>query len=244
MNMKTGNIRLIADQDHPQHPLSPARQKLNDLLDERAGHQRKIAELQAAVDRLTEIFAARDAAAAAVIDFDRQSAEAMLTWSQASLKPRDAMPVVDADTRLSLLTKLAAAKENSDAAARARDQITASIQAEAQAAKALETAISFAVAEVVSEEASGALIDDLRQAVALAVAKQERLRQAVQVVFAIARSIDGDAVAKPFFDEASRLAEVVKTAAAPPAPESLPAFEAWHAFAAALRTDPGAELKD
>jgi hypothetical protein len=59
----------------------------------------------------------------------------------------------------------------------------------------------------------------------------------------MARSINDDTAAKPFFDEAGRLAEVLKAAAAPPAPDALPAFEAWRSFAAALRTDPGAELK-
>ena len=241
----TTPLRVVSHPGAPKSgPLSPARDRLCGLLDQRAGHERKVAELQAASDRLTEIFAARDAVAVEVVEFDRKSAAALLEWSQASLKPRGTMPMVDAEARLSLLTKLAAAKENADAATRAKDQIAASINAEAQAAKAIETAISFAIAEVVSEEASGALIDELRQAVALAVAKQERLRQAAQVVFAIARSIDGDAAAKPFFDEASRLAEVVKTAAAPPAPESLPAFEAWTSFVAELRVNPGAELKD
>jgi hypothetical protein len=161
-------------------PISGPRERLRQLLDQRAGHERKIKELRAAADRLTEIFAARDAAAAEVVEFDRKSAQTMLTWSQASLKPRDSMPVVDADARQSLLMKLASTKENADAAARAKDQITASINVESQAAKSLETAVDFAVVEVLSEEASGALIDDLRQAVATVVAKQERLRQAVQ----------------------------------------------------------------
>jgi chromosome segregation ATPase len=224
-------------------PISGPRDRLRSLLDQRAGYVRKAKELEAAADRLTEIFTSASRALTELAEFDRKSAAAMLEWSQASLKPRDAMPVVDADARLSLLTKLAAAKENADAATRAKNQITASINAEAQAAKSLESAIDFAVAKVISEEAAGALIDDLRQAVQAAIQKQERLRQAVALVYAMARSINDATAAKPFFDEGARLAEVVKAAAAPPAPDALPAFTAWQSFAAALRTDPGAALE-
>ncbi len=107
--------RLVTGASAPESrpALSPARQTLAELIDQRAGHERKIKELGAATDRLADVLAAREHAAAEIREFDKQSEDAILEWSKQHLKPTATAPVVDSDRRLSLLTKLAAAQENS-----------------------------------------------------------------------------------------------------------------------------------
>ena len=75
-----------------------------------------------------------------------------------------------------------------------------------------------------------------------AVAKQERLRQAVQVIFALARSGDDFTATKEIFEEAGRLDGLLKAAVVPPAPDGASAFAAWQRFALELRSNPAAQL--
>lgn len=235
-------LRVVDANTAPQPPLSPARARLRELIDRRAGHDKKIVEHQAAADRLVEFFETRDKAAAEVVMFDRQSADDMLDWSKASLKPKGTAPTVDVDLRFKLLHAMALAKENAEAASRAKDQITASMQAEAQGAQSLEIQIKQTIAEIIAETASGPLLEDLRAAQHTVALKQSRLQQALQTVIGIAHSGDLEAM-KPTFNLMEGLAETFRTAAPRAVENGYADRQVWEGFAANLHTDPGAEFE-
>lgn len=235
-------LHLLNGAAESRPALSPARARLADLLGQVAQHERRAEELRTAADRLGEIFEARDKAAADVLEFDRQSAADVLEWSKASLKPSDTRPVVDADKRLALLTELAAAKENADAASRAKTHITAEIQAEAQAAKSLDIDIKRAVAEVIAETAAGPLIEDLQAAQRAVALKQSRLQQALQMIIGIAHSGPLE-VMKPTFILMEGLDEKFRTTAPPAVDNGLADRRAWESFEQRLRKDAAAEFE-
>src|SRR3979490_65360 len=104
--MKNHTNLRVADTNtapQPRPALSPARQKLEGLIEQRALHERKIKELGAAADRLADVLAARDLAAAEGREFDKASEDTLLEWSKQHLKPAETAPVVDSEKRLTLL---------------------------------------------------------------------------------------------------------------------------------------------
>jgi hypothetical protein len=240
--MKNTDLSVVDAETSPQSgPLaSPARERLRDLLEQRAQFAARIKELQAANLTLDSAFAKADKAKANSDAFVATSTAAMLAWSKAGAQ--EDPPVINSETSRRLVAELAAACDQAAAAQAAREQLLRSINEAATADKALDVPITRAIAEVISEVAGGPRLEDLRVAVQTAVAKQEALRQAVQVIFAMARSSDDHNAAKPVFDEAGRLAEVLRMAAAPPAPDGHPAFSAWQCLAVELRSDPAAQL--
>jgi hypothetical protein len=60
--------------------LSPARQRLQDLLDQRASFEERAKHLRTAQQRLTGRVQEAASAAAALAEFDRRNAEAMGAW--------------------------------------------------------------------------------------------------------------------------------------------------------------------
>lgn len=239
--MKT-NLHVVTENSTPAAPpaLSPARQKLRNLLDQVAMHEKRIAEHRAATDRLHNMISAPTTARAALVEFDAQSAAAAAEWAKASLKPN--APTVDGKRRLELLTDVAAAQENAAAAVSAQKQFSDQIQAEAKAVEALKAQIAHAVAEIIAETAAGQLIDDLRAAQYQVAVIRSKLEQALQTLFGIANKGEQS---NPTFNVAANLAEVFRTTATPGL-ELGAGFadrQAWETFATDLRTDPGAELK-
>ena len=239
--MKT-NLHVVTEKSTPATApaLSPARQKLRNLLDQVAHHEKRIAEHRAAADRLDDMISASKTARAALADFDAQSAAAAAEWARASLKPN--APTVDAKRRLELLSDVATAQENAAAAVSAQKQFTDQIHAESQSAEELKARIAHAVAEIIVETAKGQLIDDLRAAQYAVAVKKSQLEQALQTVFGIAHS---GGPGNPTFNLAANLAETFRTTA-PAGLEVGAGFadrQAWETFATDLRTDPGAELK-
>jgi hypothetical protein len=219
---------------------SPARGKLADLLRQVAQHEKLIKEHHAAADRLDDIIVTHRKARAALDEFDAQSAAAAAEWARASLKPN--APTVDGKRRLELLTDVAAAQENAAAAATARQEFLASINAESQAIAALEVAIKHTIAEVVAETAAGPLLEDLQTALGAVDLKQSRLQQALQTVIGIAHSGPLE-VMKPTFVLMEGLAETFRTTAPPAVDTGFADRAAWERFATNLRTDAGAELE-
>jgi hypothetical protein len=199
-------LRIVNADSAPQPALmaSPARGKLADLLRQVAQHEKLIKEHHAAADRLDDIIVTHRKACAALDEFDAQSAAAAAEWARASLKPN--APTVDGKRRLELLTDVAAAQENAAAAATARQEFLASINAESQAIAALEVAIKHTIAEVVAETAAGPLLEDLQTALGAVALKQSRLQQALQTVIGIAHSGPLE-VMKPTFVLMEGLAE-------------------------------------
>lgn len=154
-----------------------------------------------------------------------------MAWSKASLKKDP--PAVDSDARSKLLGAVAEARDLATAAAGARAELNQQLQSEAVALKALETPIETAIAQIVSETAV-ALLDDLREAVQTAIAKQQRVKGAVTMVFAM-----GNAVGEPEINrEAEMLDATLKAATAPEVPDT----SAWPEFVKALRVDASAQL--
>jgi hypothetical protein len=241
MPMKN-NLRLLTDRA-PRPALSPARQKLQDLLDQVTHHEKRIAEHQAAADRLTGVIEANATARAALDDFDRQSAAAVAEWAKASLKPRGTAPIVDGKRRLELLSDLGAAQENASAAFVARQQFTAAIQDEARAITALKTDIARTIAEIIAELASGPMMEDLQDAQRALAVKQSRLQQALQTIVDIAHSGGPFEAMRPTFILMESLAETFRTTAPQAVDTGFADRQMWEAFRNALRSNAAAELE-
>jgi hypothetical protein len=224
-----------------QATLSPARQKLADLQDQISARERRITEHRAAADRLNDIIANHKQVAAALAEFDTESAEAVAEWAKQSLKPSGTAPVVDSKKRLELLTDVAAAQENAAAAINAQRQFADLVQTEAQAIKVLESGIAQAIAEIVAEVA-GSLLEDLQEAHRAVAVKKSRLEQALRTVVDIAHSGPPE-VMRPTFVLMEGLAEKFRTAAPAAVDNGFADRAAWESFATRLRIDPGAELE-
>jgi hypothetical protein len=221
-------------------PLSPARQRLQDLLDKKASCEQRAKQLRAAQQRLIGPVQEAASAAAALSEFDRQNADAMTAWARRELKNGE-MPEVDSGRRQDLIAAKAVASENAAAAQLASVQIGAEIHAEDLAAKSLTMPIEAAIAAIIAESAEP-LLEDLRESVRVVVAKQNRLKQALQAVIGIAHSAGPLEAMKPTFKVMEDLAERLRTAAAPTVETTGADRAAWDAFAARLRTNAAAEL--
>jgi hypothetical protein len=218
---------------------SGPRETLKELLDQQSRAAVRIKDLEAANDRLNEIFATLVAAKAALDAFEAEAAARMLAWSKASLK-KDA-PIIDSDAKFKLLSALNDAQNQAAAANATRTELTASIQKEAAGSHALEPQIGRVVAEILVETATGPLLDELREAVAVAVAKQVRVKAAFDAVVNIAHSGPHEAM-KPVFVMMEAFSETLRLAAAPPAPDGADDRLAWAKFSSELLTDPTAQI--
>jgi hypothetical protein len=221
--------------------LSPARERLKSLLDQRAASEQRVASLRTAEQRLTDTLDEAVRAAKALTDFDNESSAATLAWAKNALSKGDA-PQVDTDRRQALLIAKAVAAENAAAASAAKAQLEADIQAEARASQSLQPAIEQTIAEVIAES-TGPLIEDLRESVRVVLAKQNRLTQALQAVIGIAHSAGPLETMKPTFNLMEELAERFRTAAAPTVGTTGADRAAWESLATRLRTDAAAELE-
>jgi hypothetical protein len=221
-------------------PLSGPREALKALLDQRARAAARIADLERANGRLNEIFQTVVAAKVALDAFEAEAAARMLEWSKASLKKE--APIVDSDAKFKLLSTLNDAQNQAAAANATRTELTASIQREAAASHALEPQIGRVVAEILVETATGPLLDELREAVAIAVAKQVRVKAAFDAVVNIAHGGPHEAM-KPVFVMMEAFSETLRLAAAPPAPDGADDRLAWTKLAMALRADPTSEIE-
>ena len=237
-------LRVIAAQtaSAPRPALSPARQKLGDLLHSVAQHEKRIADLRAASDRLTEIIELDACATKALVEFDHGSAAMLAEWAKPSLRPAGTEPEVNSKRRQELIVAKAVAQENSVAAFNARKQIADEIQMAALAAKALGVPIEHAIAEILAEEASGRLLADLREAVAAAHSKRTRLTAVLGAIVDIAHAGPFEEM-RSIFIMMEQLDKTLKDAAAPPAPDGAADRSAWADFAAGLRSDPATEFK-
>jgi hypothetical protein len=221
--------------------LSPARQRLQDLLDQRASFEERAKQLRTAQQRLSGRIQEAAIAAAALSEFDRRNADAMAAWARGEPKS-GVMPEVDSAKRQDLVVANALAAENAAAAQSASAQIGAEIHAEDVAAKSLTIPIEAAIAEIIAESTES-LIEDLRASVSAAITKQNRLKQALQVVIGIANSAGPLEAMKPTFNLMEKLAERLRTAAAPVVDTTAADRAPWDSLAARLRTDALAQLE-
>lgn len=105
--------------------------------------------------------------------------------------------------------------------------------------------IEAAIAEIIAER-TGPLLEELRESVRVVLTKQNLqnlLKQSLQVVIGIAHSAGPLETMKPTFNLMERLAEQLRTAAAPTVEDTGADRAAWESLAARLRTDPAAELE-
>lgn len=219
--------------------LSPARQRLCDLHDQRAQHLRKIQEAKAAYDRLTSIIEIAVETRTALTQFDARSAEDAAAWARSHLK--EELPSVDSIARQKLLTDHTIAQENADAALAARKQFEQAMHAESLAIEALKIPEQHAIADILIEEATGSALDELRRAVIFAVEKQTRVKACFDALVTIAHSGDAEAM-KPVFAKLQAFSETLQLAAAPPAPDSKSHRSVWLKLAADLPNNPSAML--
>jgi chromosome segregation ATPase len=188
-------------------PLSAHRQRIADLIGQRDGMQKNIAELDAAIERLGEAQAAVAPIEAELFAFDAESTKAMDEWSRSG----GDMPKADAHKRDKIARRLAEARAQADAATRAKES-----QYQERNRLAIEQArvnaiIAAPIADVLADEYVKALIDDHSTAKA-ALAKQEM--KIGEALAAIGRCRDGlpqnsrdQAVASAAFDIARSWAE-------------------------------------
>ncbi|WP_439925304.1 hypothetical protein [Nitrobacter sp. JJSN] len=217
--------------------LSPARQRLKDLLDKRAACEERAASLRIAEQRLVETSNEAVRTNQAVADFDAEFAAAVLAWSKNSLDKGET-PQVDATRRQELLIAKAIAAENAMAANAARNQLQADIQAEMRASKNLQPEVEHLVAEIIVESTEE-LISELQEAQRDVARRKHRLDQALRTVIDIAHATGSKAT----FNLMESLCERFRTAGAPTFEASMADRAAWEAFAARLRTYAGAELE-
>jgi hypothetical protein len=221
-------------------PVSGPREALKALLDQRARAAARIKDLEAANGRLNETFTKVIAAKVALDAFEADAAAKMLEWSKASLKKNAS--IIDSDAKYKLLSALNDAQNQAAAANAARTEITASIQKEAAGSQALDPQIGRAVAEILVETATGPLLENLREAVAAAVAKQMLVKAAHDAVITIAHASEPSEM-RSIFILGEELSNTLTAAAAPPAPDGADYRAAWLKFATDLRTDAGAEFE-
>ncbi len=221
--------------------LSPARQRLKDLLDQRAACEQRIASLRAARSRLMGTLDEAVRATKALIDFDAESGAATLAWAKNALS-KQAASQVDTNRRQELLTEKAITSENAAAANTAMAQLEADINAEARASQALQPEIDRTIAEVIAETCD-VLFDDFVAAHRALIAKQSRINEAVATIVEIAHSGEHETM-RPTFTLMQGLMEKVRVSVAPPATVTAGAdHAAWASLKARLRTDPLAELE-
>ncbi|HEU4805266.1 MAG TPA: hypothetical protein VFS91_05585 [Nitrobacter sp.] len=108
--------------------LSPARLRLQDLLDKRTSCQERAKQLRDAQQRLAIRVQEAASAAAALSEFDSQNADAMAAWARGEPKS-GVMPEVDSAKRQDLVVANALAAENAAAAQSVSAQIGAEIHA-------------------------------------------------------------------------------------------------------------------
>ena len=221
--------------------LSPARARLQDLLDKKTSCEERAKQLRIAQQSLTGRDQEAASAAAALSEFDRQNADAMAAWARGESKD-SAMPDVDSTRRQDLVAANALASENAAAAQSASAQLAAEAHANDLVANDLKIPIEIAIAKVISESVEP-LIEDLRESVRVAVAKQNLLKQSLQVVIGIAHSAGPLEAMKPTFDLMEELSERLRTAAAPVVETAAADRAAWDSLVARLRTDATAELE-
>lgn len=217
--------------------ISPAREKLRGLLDQRSACEKRAASLRVAEQRLVETLNEAVRTNQAVADFDAESAAAVLAWSKNSLDKAKS-PQVDAAGRQELLIAKAIAAENAMAASAARNQLQADIQAEMRASKSLQPEVEDFVAQIIVENTEG-LISKLQEAQLDVARRKHRLDQALRTVIDIAHQTGSKAT----FNLMESLAERFRTAGAPAFEASTADRAMWEAFAARLRTDAAAELE-
>ncbi|MDR6303974.1 hypothetical protein GGQ85_001673 [Nitrobacter vulgaris] len=220
--------------------MSPARARLQDLLDKKTSCEERAKQLRIAQQRLVGRDQEAASAAAALSEFDRQNADAMAAWARGESKDGD-MPEIDIAKRQDLVAANALAAENAAAAQSASAQLAAEAHADDLVANDLKIPIEIAIAEVISESVEP-LIEGLHESVRVAVAKQNMLKQSLQVVIGIAHSGDSE-IMRPIFGLAGKLSERLRTAAAPVVETAAADRAAWDSLVARLRTDATAELE-
>ena len=243
-------LRLVTDDAAPSRLLaeySPARLHLAKLIDQRLRVEDNLRQLADAAARLREAQDAEGNAAAALNALDAEEARAMAAWSQNS---SGAMPVFDRTRREKLRENLEAATAQATAARRATADNAAQQQRENAKLKPIEDEIDLTIATVIAEEVEP-LIAEFTEFNRELAAKAGRIAEASEVINLIGARIGQLAsarpnaeAARPLFTMLEKLNEKIRLAFSRPAPDVTNHRAAWQSFAAALRRDPIAELKD
>jgi hypothetical protein len=219
--------------------LSPARQRLKNLLDQRAACEKRAESLRVARSRLTAPVKEAEAATAELAAFDAQNAEAVSNWARNGLAKGE-RPLVDSDRRQTLIIAKQTSAENAAAAKAADEHLVKDIAAEGFAAASLTADIEMAIAEVIAENCD---FEDLADAHRALIAKQSRINEAVATIVEIAHGGERETM-RPTFVLLQGLLEKVRISAAAPAVVTAGADHAlWKSLKARLRTDPAAELE-
>jgi hypothetical protein len=221
--------------------LSPARERLKDLLEQRGACEKRAQALRVAQGRLVDPSREAAAAAADLTAFDAQNAEALSVWARNGIKKTD-RPVVDTDKRQALIAAKQISAENAVAAQAAIAKIGSEIHAEDLAAKTFEMPITAAIAEIIAETVDP-LLGDLQETVRVGIQKTSLIKRALQTVVDLAHSAGSIEQMKSTFDLAQLLAERIDSARVPAVETFATDLATWTTFAARLRTDPAAELE-
>ena len=88
--------------EHATTELSPARERLKALLEQKTACEKRREALRIAQTRLVDPTAEAEAAATELARFDHENAEALSRWAKNGIK-KDERPVVDTDRRQALI---------------------------------------------------------------------------------------------------------------------------------------------
>jgi hypothetical protein len=240
--MKNNNIRLVTGEAPSRllQPTSEARLRLGQLITRRNSLEDKLRHLAETGGKLQEAADAERHAAAALAALDAEETRLMAAWAEG---PGGPMPVFDRTHREKLKSEASAAAAQASAARKAAAENGAAQQREHVALKALEPQFAIAIAEVIAESVEP-LMEDFDVANRALASKAARIQEAFVTIRGVAESLGNQASARPVYVMNEKLHERIRTMSDRPAPTGENHSAAWMSFAARLRSDPIAELKD
>jgi hypothetical protein len=223
----------------PRKKTSPARDRLQSILAERAELDTKLAELRASIARLADVERAPEIASNTLARLDAEAAAEMAAFATGA----GAMPEVDEQAREDAQRALSSAQAQARAAATARAGLEAQQTAAAQNIPSMVAYSNAAIADVLAEEIEP-LAEEATATFAELVLKHERVVQMVDAIRDIATNLQGAPLSQA---SAALGAAATLMSGAFDKPRAdfdalLSSRAAINAFVADLRTDSGVAL--
>jgi hypothetical protein len=219
---------------------SAARMHLAKLINSRLSIESKLRHLGESAHSLKEVQAEEQNAVGELNALNAAEAAAMTAWSR---DPSGPVPEPDVVKREELEAKRRSATAKATAARQAEATISADIQRENAALAQVKAKIELAIVPVIVDEVEP-LLADFEEANRILAAKAGKIAEASEIITQIGHGIGNSDLARPAFVCLEKLNERIRLAFARPAPDVTNHRAAWLAFAAELKRDPIAELKD
>jgi hypothetical protein len=154
-------------------PTSPARERLQETIAAREAVNARVAELQASIAKLESEISAPSSAAAALANLAAMEDSAALRWARGE----GDRPAPDVEQRERLARQMAAEAQSSASATRAKDTLSAELEAERRKLVDIARFTDAAIIEVITDEAAP-LINALKAAAIEVASRIESLEVA------------------------------------------------------------------